>query len=85
MVALGIFFWGERKSLKNLNENFYNKKRIWIYRVLDKKKKKKVLQFPSKFSNFELLHDSSLWVFIAIVDSYDHFILLSLSSIFIFM
>ena len=50
-----------------------------------KKKKKKVLQFPSKFSNFELLHDSSLWVFIAIVDSYDHFILLSLSSIFIFM
>ena len=60
-------------------------KREFEYIEFSTKKKKKVLQFPSKFSNFELLHDSSLWVFIAIVDSYDHFILLSLSSFFIFM
>ena len=38
-----------------------------------------------KFSNFELLYDSSLWVFITIVGNYDYFILLSLSNIFIFM
>ena len=60
-------------------------KREFEYIEFSTKKKKKFLKFPSKFSNFELLHDSSLWVFIAIVDSYDHFILLSLSSIFIFM
>ena len=36
--------------------------------------------------NFKLLHESSLLVFIANVgSSYDHFILLSLSNIFIFI
>ena len=42
VAALGILFGG---SLKN-----FNKKRTWIYRVTDKKKKKsihEVLQFPS--------------------------------------
>ena len=35
-MALGIFFRG---VVKNLNENFFNKKRTWIYWVIDKKKK----------------------------------------------
>ena len=48
-------------------------------------KKKSFTIFFYKFLNFELLHDSSLWVFIANVASYDHFILLSLFNIFIFI
>ena len=79
VAALRILFMGVIKKLKL---KIVNKKRTWIYQVIDKKKKK--LHFPY-FSNFELLHDSSLWVFIANVDSYDHFILLNLSNIFIFM
>ena len=53
------------KSLRNLNNN---KKKTWTYRVIDhKKKKKKTWIFTIsyyKFSNFELLHNNSLWVFI---------------------
>ena len=74
------FVWG---SFKNLNEKNNNKKRTWIYWVIEKKNWSFTILFY-KFSNFELLYDSSLWVFIIIVSRYDHFILLSLSYIFIF-
>ena len=82
VVVSGILFRGVIKKLKLKN---FNKKRTWIYWVIDKKKKKSITISFYKFSNFELLHDSSLWVFIVNVGSYDHFILLSLSNIFIFM
>ena len=49
-VALGIFFRG---VVKNLNENFFNKKRTWIYWVIDKKTKE-VSQFPS--TSFQILN-----------------------------
>ena len=41
-------------KLKNFNE-----KRTWIYQVINQKKKKFTISFY-KFSNFKLLHDSSL-------------------------
>ena len=73
--------------LRNLNLKNLNKKRTRKYQVIDQKKKKKheILQFPSYFSNFELLHNISLCLFIAYVGSIEHFILLSLSNVFILM
>ena len=73
-----------------------NKKRAWINQVIDdddnnnnnnqkKKKKMKFNNFFLQVFKFEFLYDSSLWVFITIVSSYDYFILLSLSNIFVFI
>ena len=73
-----------RESLRNLNLKNFNKKRTWTYWVITQKKKKSFTIFFYKFLNFELLHDSLLWVFIANVCSYNHFIILSISNIFIF-
>ena len=44
MAALGILFRGVIKEIKLKN---FNKKRTWIYQVIDKKKKNEVVQFPS--------------------------------------
>ena len=79
-ATLGILF---RESLNNLNEKILIKRKFEYIELL-KKKKGFTISFY-KFSNFELLHGSSLWVFIVIVGSYGHFILLSLSNIFIFI
>ena len=73
VAAPGILFRG---SLKNFN------KKTRIYRIIDQKKK--IIKFNTwsftiffyKFSNFKLLYDSSLWVSIVNVGSYEAMIIL---------
>ena len=58
----GILFRGVIKKFKLKKK--IDKKRTWIYRVIDKKKNMNFYNFLLQVFNFELLHDSSLWVFI---------------------
>ena len=74
--------------LKNLNEKKINKKIEDLDKLSYWYNFFFFLSFTISFyksSNFKLSYDSLLWVFIAIVGSYDHLILLSLSNVFIFM
>ena len=73
------------RSLKKLKWKKNLVKRKLEYIELSIIIKKKITISFYKFSNFELLHDSSLWVFIVIEGSYDYFTLLSLTNIFIFI
>ena len=81
-----------RRVIKKLKlKKKFNKKRIWIYQVIDKKLiiKHEVLQFL--FTSFQILnyyviiHYECLLLMWVALRAYDHFILLSLPNIFIFM
>ena len=54
----------------------FNKKIEYIELLTQKKKKWSFTTFFYKFSNFKLLYDSSLWVSIANVGSYEAIIIL---------
>ena len=70
VAAIEILFRGIIKKFK-----LKKIKKKLEYIELDKKKKTWFFTISFyKFSNFELLHDSSLWVFIANMGSYDYFI-----------
>ena len=88
VVVLGIFSRGVIKKLK-FNKNFNLKKKTWIYWVIENKNTQihKILQFPStSFHVLKLSHYSLLLVFIIYCQyKYDHFILLNLYNIFVFM
>lgn len=90
VVALGIFSRGVIQKLKfNKNFNSKKKKKTWIYWVIKNKNTqiREILQFPStSFHVLKLSHYSLLLVFIIYCQyKYDHFILLSLYIIFVFM